>query len=224
MWNGKKKAVTFSYDDGVEQDRQLIALFNKYGMKATFNQNSGIQSRTNPFTVGNTVVQRLNQKGMRELYRGHEIASHALTHANLKGMDEETVYNEIAADIRNLEVFYEQKIVGFAYPFGTYDNQAVKVLKDCGIQYARTVECTHDFALQTDLLRFKASFHHNDAAIMEGIERFLRSDAEEPQLLYIWGHSYEFTVDGNWEHMENILKKLAFRDDIYYGTNAEVLL
>ena len=50
MWNGKKKAVTFSYDDGVEQDRRLIALFNKYGMKATFNQNSGIQTRANTFT------------------------------------------------------------------------------------------------------------------------------------------------------------------------------
>ncbi len=59
---------------------------------------------------------------------------------------------------------------------------------------------------------------------MEGIERFQQSDTEEPQLLYIWGHSYEFTVDDNWEHMENIFKKLAFRDDIYYGTNAEVLL
>lgn len=23
MWNGKKKAVTFSYDDGVTQDRRL---------------------------------------------------------------------------------------------------------------------------------------------------------------------------------------------------------
>ena len=49
MWNGKKKAVTFSYDDGVEQDRRLIALFNKYGMKATFNQNSGIQTRADTF-------------------------------------------------------------------------------------------------------------------------------------------------------------------------------
>lgn len=49
MWNGKKKAVTFSYDDGVEQDRRLIALFNKYGMKATFNQNSGIQTRADMF-------------------------------------------------------------------------------------------------------------------------------------------------------------------------------
>ncbi len=96
MWNGKKKAVTFSYDDGVEQDRRLIALFNKYGMKATFNQNSGIQTRADTFTQGNIVVHRMNQKDMRELYKGHEIASHTLTHANLKGLDEETVYNDQA--------------------------------------------------------------------------------------------------------------------------------
>ena len=79
MWNGKKKAVTFSYDDGVEQDRRLIALFNKYGMKATFNQNSGIQTRADTFTQGNIVIHRMNQKDMRELYKGHEIPSHDLT-------------------------------------------------------------------------------------------------------------------------------------------------
>ena len=26
MWNGKKKAVTFSYDDGVTQDRRLVEM------------------------------------------------------------------------------------------------------------------------------------------------------------------------------------------------------
>ena len=36
----KKKFLTFSYDDGVTQDIRLIELFNKYGMKATFNLNS----------------------------------------------------------------------------------------------------------------------------------------------------------------------------------------
>ena len=36
---GKAKAVTFSYDDGVPQDQRLAALFDKYGMKATFNFN-----------------------------------------------------------------------------------------------------------------------------------------------------------------------------------------
>ena len=33
------KGITFSYDDGVTQDRRLISLLNRYGMKATFNLN-----------------------------------------------------------------------------------------------------------------------------------------------------------------------------------------
>ena len=35
MWNGKKKAVTFSFDDGVTQDIRLIEILNKYGLKGT---------------------------------------------------------------------------------------------------------------------------------------------------------------------------------------------
>ena len=37
---GRAKAVTFSYDDGVVQDKRLAEIFNKYGIKATFNFNS----------------------------------------------------------------------------------------------------------------------------------------------------------------------------------------
>lgn len=40
MWNGKKKALTFSYDDAVSQDIRLIEIFNRYGLKCTFNMNS----------------------------------------------------------------------------------------------------------------------------------------------------------------------------------------
>lgn len=42
-FNGKKKAITFSYDDGVTQDIRLIELLDKYGLKCTFNLNSGLQ-------------------------------------------------------------------------------------------------------------------------------------------------------------------------------------
>ena len=45
MWNGKKKAITFSFDDGVTQDRRLVEIFNKYGLKATFNLNSELLDR-----------------------------------------------------------------------------------------------------------------------------------------------------------------------------------
>ena len=37
---GKAKALTLSYDDGVRQDKKLIEIFNKNGIKGTFNVNS----------------------------------------------------------------------------------------------------------------------------------------------------------------------------------------
>ena len=41
----KKKAITFSYDDGDTQDIRMIEIFNKYGLKGTFNLNSGLLGR-----------------------------------------------------------------------------------------------------------------------------------------------------------------------------------
>ena len=40
---GKHKVLTLSYDDGKIQDRRLVKIFNKYGIKATFNLNSGLR-------------------------------------------------------------------------------------------------------------------------------------------------------------------------------------
>ena len=125
MWNGKMKAVTFSYDDGIRQDRRLVELFNKYGVKATFNLNSGIQSDVSPFIIKEIVVHRMNIAGMKELYTGHEIASHALTHANLARHDADTVYNEVKADMEILSARFDQNVTSFAYPFGTFSSLTV---------------------------------------------------------------------------------------------------
>ena len=38
---GKPKAVTFSYDDGCRDDIRLAQIANSYGIKCTFNINSG---------------------------------------------------------------------------------------------------------------------------------------------------------------------------------------
>ena len=38
---GKAKALTMSYDDGKVQDERLVGIFNKYGIKGTFNINYG---------------------------------------------------------------------------------------------------------------------------------------------------------------------------------------
>lgn len=35
-WQGKKKAVTFSVDDGAVQDRRVVEILNRYELKGTF--------------------------------------------------------------------------------------------------------------------------------------------------------------------------------------------
>ena len=43
LWSkGRRKAFTLSYDDGITQDIRLVELLKKYGVKATFNLNSGL--------------------------------------------------------------------------------------------------------------------------------------------------------------------------------------
>ena len=45
---------------------------------------------------------------------------------------------------------------------------------------------------------------------------------EKPQLLYIWGHSYELDLEDKWEQLEELFKLLSGHDDIVYGTNSAV--
>lgn len=73
---GKHFAVTFSYDDGNIADRRLVALFNKYGLKATFHL---IPSRFG----GDTVI---SSDEVKTLYSGHEISGHTYSHPHLVGM------------------------------------------------------------------------------------------------------------------------------------------
>jgi hypothetical protein len=61
--------------------------------------------------------------------------------------------------------------------------------------------------------------------MFELAEDFLRANPKTPMLYYIWGHSYELDfVNGYWEKFEDLLKLLAFKDDIFYGTNMQTLI
>lgn len=89
------------------------------------------------------------------------------------------------------------------------------------ICYARTTKSTFDFKLPEDWFEWNPTCYHRDKEVLECADHFIEADEEEPRLFYLWGHSYEFDVDQNWELIENIAKKLGNRDDIWYCTNGE---
>ncbi|MFR2010606.1 MAG: polysaccharide deacetylase family protein [Christensenellales bacterium] len=221
-----RKALTFSYDDGIEQDRKLVEIFNKYGMKATFNLNTGIQTPESNFEIEGVYINRMKQEGLEELYRGHEIATHGLTHAAPTGMTKEQLDKEFLTDMSNIERIYGTYPVGMAYAYGCVDDEVVKYLKSIGIKYGRTVEASHSFEIPKEPLKLKATCHHDDDMLFELAEKFLKAEPKENEqmLFYVWGHSYEFDVNNNWDRIEEFCKMMSGKADIFYGTNRECLV
>ncbi len=231
MWNGKKKAVTFSFDDGVTQDIRLIEILNKYGLKGTFNINSGLLGLPGCLDRdwGKVNHTKIKASEVKSVYAGHEVAVHSLTHPTLVGLDEETIIRQVEEDRKALEKLCGYPIVGMAYPCGGVNNDdrvAAIIANNSPIKYSRTPKSTHSFTVQKEnLLRYNPTVYYIEDCFEEIVDKFLASESEEEQLLYIWGHSYEMDSKLiSWEKFESVCKKLAFRDDIFYGTNKEVLL
>jgi len=222
--NGMMKALTLSYDDGVEQDRKLVEILNQYGIKAAFNLNSGIQTGANWWQNGDVQIHRMNINRLPALYEGHEIAVHSLTHPHLENLDRETIRNELEQDRLNLERIFGKPVYGMAYPFGTYNDLVVKTVGECGLRFARGVKSTYSFDVPEDLLVYQPTLHHKESRLMELAESFIKLKSDRPQVFYLWGHSYEFDTDRNWQVIEDFCRLMAGRDDIYYATNAQALL
>jgi peptidoglycan/xylan/chitin deacetylase (PgdA/CDA1 family) len=209
---GKAKAVTLSYDDGRTDDRKLVELCNQYGMKGTFHLNSGFFGRD----------EYIEKDEVRSLYEGHEISVHTLTHPFLNYVPQERVCQEIQQDRINLESIAGYPVKGMSYPFGACNEEVIKLLKTQGIVYSRTTMATNSFGLPEDFLAWHPTCHHNHN-LLEIAQRFIEANRYLIMpLLYVWGHSYEFPRDNNWNVIEDFFRMVSGRDEIWFATNMEI--
>lgn len=222
---GRAKALTLSYDDGVEQDIRLIEIMNKYGLKGTFNLNSGVYAEEGIVYPEGQIHRRMTDKQVTEVYKnsGQEVAVHSLTHPFLEQLPANLVVKEIMEDRENLEKQFNTIVRGMAYPYGTFDDKVVTVLESCGIVYARTVISTNDFRIPKDWMRLTATCHHKSPELENLAKKFVEDEVTHaPYLFYLWGHSYEFEADDNWNVIEEFGKYVGGREDIWYATNIEI--
>ncbi len=208
---GKRFAVTFSYDDGATFDERLVCIFNRYGIKATFNLNSARKG-----TAG--FVKDLG------IYEGHEIACHGTTHASLAYLPIPGIYEEIYADRMAWEAVTGAPVRGLAYSNGSYNDAVIDALRTCGIVYARTTRSTMGFEPPADFLAWHPTCHHRDGREIAKnfMEKILPTPYYSGKLLSVYGHSYEFDRDNNWDLIEDVCKTLAGNENIWYATNMEI--
>lgn len=225
------KALTFSFDDGVIQDERLISLFNKYGLKGTFNLNSGNFGQELTLSQEGVTFQqiRLKESDIERVYRGHEVAAHTLTHCTLPGRSEEDIVRQVEDDRLRLSEIVGYEVRGFAYPGPglEYDSRVSRIIHErTGVRYCRTARSTDCLDLQDNLYEYRPTvYEHGEFERMVALgERFISDKPERPQIFCIYGHSYEFDLFDTWDRFERFLSRISHRDDIFYGTNSEVLL
>jgi len=210
---GKTKALTMSYDDGQKFDRKLVSIFNKYGIKGTFHLNSGTLDKE-PF---------INSSEVAELYKGHEVSVHTKTHPFLNCIPVEAIVEEVIEDRKILESLVGYPIKGMSYPFGVYNEKIIEIISSLGIEYSRTVVAHHDFCIPDNFLEWHSTCHHDDN-LMELGEKFLNYKYDgKLKLMYVWGHSFEFDRNNNWDLIENFCRLISNNSDIWYATNIEIM-
>ena len=223
-----KKALTFSYDDGVTQDIRLIEIFDKYGLKATFNLNSGLLGKTGELFRNGVYVNhdKVNPQDVKAIYDGHEVAVHTLTHPNLKNETGEEIIRQVEADRKTLSELVGYEVTGMAYPGCAPDERVINTVKTrTKIKYARSTNVTYNFDPPEDMFDYRGTlYHHSDwDKLFEIGEKFLELEAKTPQIMYIWGHGYEFDIfPKRWEIFEEFCKMMSGKKDIFYGTNSQV--
>jgi len=210
---GRKKALTMSYDDGQIHDRRLIGIFNKYGIRGSFHLNSG-RLDEEPF---------LKSSEIKDLFKGHEISAHSLTHPNLTMLPNEMIVSEMMEDRNRLEALAGYPVRGMSYPFGAYSEDIVRLLPALGIEYSRTVNSHGGFQIPDNFLAWHPTCHHGNN-LLEKCKQFndLPPRSQMP-LFYVWGHSYEFDRNKNWELIEEFCKIASGDESVWYVTNVEIM-
>ncbi len=226
----KLKAATLSFDDGVKQDIRFSQTLNKYGIKCTFNINSGKFGEANRLTPAEIKEHILD--------KGHEVALHG-EHHKANGLVSPV---EGIKDVLNCRLALEKEfdifIRGMAYPDsgirrfqnGTTYETVKNYLTDLGVLYARTLGGDNNsFEVPTDWHAWMPSAHWLHDCCDGYIDEFLSignsgySSGLFPRLLYIWGHAYECDRNGDkWGVLEEMCKKLGGKEDIWYATNIEI--
>lgn len=209
---GRHKALLLSYDDGKTADRRLVEIFNRHGLRGTFHLNPGQFGRDG----------RIERDEAAALYAGHEISAHAFTHPTLTRLPQEMQIQQLLECRRALELLAGYPVRGMSYPNGAVDTGLAALLPHLGLACGRTTITTGRFDLPDDLHRWQATCHHNDRLLERTVEFNALTKPHMPYLLHVWGHSYEFDNDNNWEVIETFAAEMGGRPEVWSATQIEL--
>ena len=213
---GVPGAETSSWDDGCIHDPRLLEIFNRHGLRGTFNLNSGLlrgEGRDDPFYI--------EESRVRDLYTDHEVAAHSLIHPNLWTLSDDLVFHQLLEDRRRLEQLAGRAVTGLAFPCGRGgdDERLEAIARRAGLRTARASNSRGVFAAPTNWMRWGTAGHCADGldALWDRFEAMPVHD----KVFFWFGHSHEFEHRLGWDLVESFAARIA-PANVWHATNREI--
>lgn len=219
-----KKYLVLSFDDGTIYDKRFIELLNKYNIPATLNLNSGLYDFVWYYNDC-FPIRRLKLEECGNMFDGHEIASHTLTHPYLTSLSHDELVYQVNQDVNNLERIFNTRVESFGVPFTPCDEREINIIKNnTPIKYMRLsyMKEKGDFSIPCDKYHFGINALYNDLDIYNQIKLFADNKLDK-SIFIIAGHSYEFEVNNHWDYIENLLKYIKLFNEFEVVTFKEAV-
>lgn len=204
-----EKYFILSFDDGTIYDKRFVELLNEYGVKATFNLNSGLEDFVWDYEDRFPIRRQILSQTL-EQYRGHEVASHSLHHHWLNTLTPPQLSWEIGEDSRNLKTLFGLEDIGFAVPFSACGEREIGIIRKF-VRYIRLSELSDSFAIPEDPYHIPIHGLYNQPDIRQRIGAFA-ADRQPRSVFVLAGHSYEFEVLDHWEYIRELLEYIRTFD------------
>lgn len=126
-----EKSVVITFDDGYEDNyTNAYPILKEYGFKAVI------------FEITNTIDKDLAYLTSSQLIEmeqnGIDIESHTVSHIKLGELSYDKQLNELKSSKEILEKILNKKVNYIAYPFGSYNENTLKAVKEAGYTMAFT--------------------------------------------------------------------------------------
>ncbi len=205
------------WDDGVTDDIRLMDILRRHDAKATFNLNpaSHQAERHGGFVEKwNKTIQRLAKSELKSVYAGFTIANHSLTHPHPTAISVATWRTEVFDARKLLQDWFQQPVLGFAYPFGEFDEATSDVVREAGHVYGRTTKRVTPCLPVDDPMRFHPDCHFHATDFWD---RYEQAKTSHCGAFYFWGHSYEICTEREWADFEGKIVRIGNDEDTEWG-------
>jgi peptidoglycan/xylan/chitin deacetylase (PgdA/CDA1 family) len=137
-----ERPVVVSFDDAhADSILQAADIMDEFGLKGVVFVPTRQAGRTNQWDrdKGEVEIKIMDWGQLQALRsRGWDIGSHTRTHAELTGVDDQTLMDELAGSKNDIEQRLGCPAVGLAYPYGAADQRVQSAARQAGYRLAFT--------------------------------------------------------------------------------------